>query len=236
VKSVEVMTTPDKELGDCVAAAFRAATFRATKAGGSFSYPFIFDGKTPPADPPPLEPDSIDRVAISEAMAKVKPQLVACANASKAKGTVKVKVEVAPAGTVKSITIVETPEKSLGECVVAAVKGATFRATKAGGTFSYPFVFDGTKVEADEPETIDRAAIAEVVATLKPKVMACGDASKVRGNVKVKVEVAPAGSVTSVVVMATPDPKLGECVAELFRHAAFRRTAKGGTFSYPFIF
>jgi TonB family protein len=57
------------------------------------------------------------------------------------KGKVKVKVVVAPAGTVTSASIVEAPDDTLGQCVTDAIKAAKFGATKNGGTFSYPFVF-----------------------------------------------------------------------------------------------
>jgi TonB family protein len=42
VSVVEVQTTPDPDLGACVAAAVRKARFAATQTGGSFSYPFVF--------------------------------------------------------------------------------------------------------------------------------------------------------------------------------------------------
>jgi hypothetical protein len=35
-------TTPDPKLGDCVATEMRKATFRKTKNGGTFTYPFVF--------------------------------------------------------------------------------------------------------------------------------------------------------------------------------------------------
>jgi hypothetical protein len=42
VSSVNVETTPDPALGNCVQAAVQKATFAKTQSGGSFSYPFVF--------------------------------------------------------------------------------------------------------------------------------------------------------------------------------------------------
>jgi len=87
-------------------------------------------------------PDGLDRAAISAGISSVKAKVVDCGKASPdVKGKVKVKVVVAPAGTVTSASISETPDDSLGQCVATAVKTAKFGATKNGGTFSYPFVF-----------------------------------------------------------------------------------------------
>jgi hypothetical protein len=95
----------------------------------------------PPSAPPATDPDNLDRAAISEGVAKVKPQIMACANTSKAKGTVKTKVAVAPSGVVSATTVMATPDPALGTCVAGVLKKATFRKTMNGGTFSYPFIF-----------------------------------------------------------------------------------------------
>ncbi len=90
------------------------------------------------ADPP----EGLDRVAITAGISSVRPKVLACGEKSPdVKGKVKIKVVVAPAGTVSSASIVDTPDDTLGACVAAAVKTAKFGATKNGGTFSYPFVF-----------------------------------------------------------------------------------------------
>jgi TonB family protein len=87
-------------------------------------------------------PDNLDRAAISAGISAVKPKVLACGQKSPdVKGKVKVKMVVAPAGTVTSATITDAPDDSLGQCVTDAVKTAKFSATKNGGSFSYPFVF-----------------------------------------------------------------------------------------------
>lgn len=186
--------------------------------------------------------ESLDRVAISDGVAKVKSKILDCGKSSSASGTVKIKVEVAPAGTVRSATVTATPEQALGDCVAAVMKTATFRATLNGGSFSYPFVFGGKSSPPAEappdpdPDTLDRAAISEGMAKLKPQIMACGNVSKAKGSVKIKVEVAPSGAVSATTIVATPEQALGECVAGVIKKGTFRKTAKGGTFTYPFVF
>lgn len=87
-------------------------------------------------------PDALDRATISAGISSIKPKVVECGKqAPDVKGKVKIKVVVAPAGTVTSATISDTPDEALGACVATAVKTAKFGATKNGGTFSYPFVF-----------------------------------------------------------------------------------------------
>ncbi len=85
-------------------------------------------------------PETLDRAAIAQAMAAVKPDVLACASASQAKGTLKVAVKVAPSGSAEA-TIVETPAKKLGDCVLVALKKLGFPATEKGGQFRYPYAF-----------------------------------------------------------------------------------------------
>jgi len=40
--NIEVKSTPDAALGNCVAAAMQHATFERTKNGGAFAIPFVF--------------------------------------------------------------------------------------------------------------------------------------------------------------------------------------------------
>jgi len=72
---------------------------------------------------------------------KIKPKVVACGEKAGAKGTVKLDVSVDPAGNVKSVSVTESPDAALGECVSAAMKRAKFGKSVNGGEFVYPFVF-----------------------------------------------------------------------------------------------
>jgi TonB family protein len=74
-------------------------------------------------------------------MAGVKEDVKACGATSKAKGAVKVAVTVAPSGEITKAETKASPDPALGECVVVAVKKATFPKTQKGGSFTYPFVF-----------------------------------------------------------------------------------------------
>lgn len=86
------------------------------------------------------------------------------------------------------------------------------------------------------PESLDRAAISSAVAAIKPNVAVCGDSTNAKGRVKLAVVVNPDGRVLRATVEATPDPKLGDCVAAAMQKATFIKTKNGGTFGYPFVF
>lgn len=83
----------------------------------------------------------LDRATIEKAIAAVKPEATACGTKFSAKGHVKIHVVVAPSGALDSVTVALTPDRDLGDCVLAAMKKLTFPATQQGGSSSYPFVF-----------------------------------------------------------------------------------------------
>ena len=90
---------------------------------------------------------------------------------------------------------------------------------------------------ADVPDNLDRAAISAGISSVKPKVVECGKASPdVKGKVRVKVLVGPAGTVISASIIESPDESLGQCVATVIKTATFDATKNGGAFSYPFVF
>jgi TonB family protein len=74
------------------------------------------------------------------------------------------------------------------------------------------------------------------ISKVKPAVIACGEKSGVKGQVKISVTVSPAGDVTNASVATSPDEALGACVANAVRKAAFTVTETGGSFTYPFVF
>ncbi len=90
-------------------------------------------------DLPP--PETLDRAMISNAIGVVKPKVTACSADSPARGVVKVTAKITPEGAVSTVTVRDTPDRALGECVKRAVASATFTKTQRGGSFSYPFVF-----------------------------------------------------------------------------------------------
>ncbi len=163
-----------------------------------------------------------------------------------------------------SATLQSAPDPTLGACVVAAFKKASFRKTARGGSFSYPFVFtapapigaknaDRLNQSTVPPETahlsgdgvaaglgtgsgLDRAAISAGVAQVKPRITACDTTKTASGTVKVMVVVAPDGKVTSATLQSAPEHKLGACVVGVIKGATFGKTAQGGSFSYPFVF
>jgi hypothetical protein len=101
-----------------------------------------------PKDPDPViiptntTPAKLDRAMVAPAIESVKPSVIACGERPNApKGTVKLQVHVGPDGHVTFVTIAETPDQALGECVSRAMQRAVFPVTQTGGGFTYPFVF-----------------------------------------------------------------------------------------------
>ncbi len=122
-------------------------------------------------------------------------------------------------------------------CVLSNYEGACCSKFKKGGNKQPgPAVQIGEKPKSDVPESLDRSMISSGVGAVKAKVMACGDKSSAKGQVKVSVKVNPDGSISSVTVKNTPDAALGNCVASAMQRARFAKTQSGGSFGYPFVF
>ncbi len=133
-------------------------------------------------DPRPPAPTSaskgLDRQMITDAIAKVKPQIRACGEKYPANGKVKLAVKVDSGGKVTNVEVKETPSADLGTCVAQVIAGARFAATDTGGSFSYPFVFeaevqpscDATKLADEGMEKLNEgmhaAALAKFEASL----------------------------------------------------------------------
>lgn len=86
------------------------------------------------------------------------------------------------------------------------------------------------------PETLDKGAVRAGVDTMKPVVIGCGEKFASKGTVRVSMEVAPDGHVTSASVDDSPDAQLGACVATALRKAHFAKSQNGASFVYPFVF
>jgi outer membrane biosynthesis protein TonB len=86
-------------------------------------------------------PDSLDRAMISDGIGKVRARVMSCGDKSPAKGQVKVSVKVGPDGHVSSVTVRNTPDDGLGNCVAGMVQKAIFARTQSGGQFAYPYTF-----------------------------------------------------------------------------------------------
>jgi predicted Zn finger-like uncharacterized protein len=125
-------------------------------------------------------------------------------------------------------------------CVLNNYEGACCAKFKKGGsTGPKPPTGGPTPTAAphsDLPEGLDKGMISDGVSRVKARVMACGDKSSAKGQVKVSVKVAPDGHVAGVTVKNTPDPALGNCVAGAMNGAHFSKTQNGGSFGYPFVF
>jgi TonB family protein len=86
-------------------------------------------------------PDSLDKAMVRAGVETVKPKIVACGEQNGAKGTVKVAVTVDDAGKVTAVSVIESPDTALGECVAGAMRKARFGKSVNGSEFNYPFVF-----------------------------------------------------------------------------------------------
>ena len=139
----------ERKLGDVVA--LRAAVDqlaervrRCEQAGA--------ESKARPAGPAPAPsattnpssralPDTVDRDTITAGIDSIRSQVEACGRRSTAKGYVKVRVLVSPAGHADDVVIQSAPDGVLGACVASAVRSAIFEPTHHGGAFTYPFLF-----------------------------------------------------------------------------------------------
>jgi predicted Zn finger-like uncharacterized protein len=121
-------------------------------------------------------------------------------------------------------------------CVLNNYEGACCAKYKKGGKAPAGGGGGGSAPKSDLPDALDRTMISEGVGKVKARVMACGDKSSAKGQVKVSVKVNPDGKVGSVSIKATPDPGLGSCVSGAMQKASFAKTSGGGSFSYPFVF
>lgn len=91
-------------------------------------------------------------------------------------------------------------------------------------------------VHSGEPVELTKAMVTTGIARVKPVVIQCGETHGVKGQVRIRVVVSPAGDVTDASVSAAPDDALGACVANAVRKATFAATQNGGAFTYPFVF
>ena len=87
-----------------------------------------------------------------------------------------------------------------------------------------------------QTESLDKAAVKEGIEGVKPRVISCGEQFSAKGTVKIAMTVGPDGAVKDASVADSPSPELGQCVAKALRAATFLKTAKGGSFTYPFVF
>jgi outer membrane biosynthesis protein TonB len=86
-------------------------------------------------------PPHLLRAMVSAAIDKVRPRVMACQERTHASGRVVVWMQVDPDGHAATITIRDTPDPALGDCVVTAMQDARFLKTQTGGSFHAPFVF-----------------------------------------------------------------------------------------------
>lgn len=82
-------------------------------------------------------PESLDQKRFLDGVAEVESFIMSCSIDSKAKGQVKVSVKVGADGNVISVTLLNTPEPAVSDCVVGIMQTARFAKTQSGGTFMW---------------------------------------------------------------------------------------------------
>ncbi|MBA3392493.1 MAG: zinc-ribbon domain-containing protein [Deltaproteobacteria bacterium] len=222
-------TMTDKPAGDMAGSGSAMAPVADTGSGsaGSAAMPPATDK---PAEPPTVADTSADKPTADKPDTK-KPTTT---RKDRPSGQVATRAE-------KPAKTEPTPVKDSGgggcdevSCVLNNYEGSCCAKYKKGGSkTATPSKSSGG---GDTPESLDRTMISEGVGKVKARVMACGDKSSAKGQVKVSVKVNPDGSVSSVSVKDTPDAGLGRCVASAMEKASFKKTQNGGSFGYPFVF
>ena len=123
----EIPDAPCDEVS-CVLTSYRGACCAALRA---------------PRAPAPSDglPEALDPPSISRAIDAVKARVAACAGPPRAGGhVVKARIHVDATGAVTAVTS-DAHDATLDACLSAAVHHAVFPRTRAGGAFTYPFVF-----------------------------------------------------------------------------------------------
>ncbi len=86
------------------------------------------------------------------------------------------------------------------------------------------------------PTSVDAHAVTTAMAQIHDRAMACGPKSGAKGKVRVHLAVDPDGHVAKAAIESTPEAALGECVLRVVQSAPFKRTDRGGSFGYSFVF
>jgi hypothetical protein len=103
----------------------------------AFSHPAWPQAK----QPDPNLPMKLYKEDEDAGLAKVRPYVKGCASSYSVKGKVTVAMKVAPDGAVSSVSVKETPDRQLSECIASELRKAKFRRTNNGGSFSTSFSF-----------------------------------------------------------------------------------------------
>lgn len=85
------------------------------------------------------------------------------------------------------------------------------------------------------PASLDRAAIASTMSSIRGAVLACGTRASAKGSLKVKVAVSPSG-VAVASIQQSLDPAIDACVVTAIGRARFPRAQAPTTFVYPYLF
>jgi len=178
--SIKADHAGDSDISPCITKAIGHIVFPKRAASYSFAFPITAPVPTGPCDEvscvlnnyegaccqqikhaPVSAATGLTRTQISWAISYVKDRVTACGDKHPAKGIVKVHVRVRPDGAVTNVDVSQTPDAALGACVAEVIQSAKFPKTDDGGSFSYPFVFDGAPKTYDFTAKCDADALSD---------------------------------------------------------------------------
>jgi hypothetical protein len=96
---------------------------------------------TPPKPATAGRPDRISRNDISSVVAGVRGRIMACAEGTSFKGTVRVRIKISAEGQVVTASTSGAAPGAVASCITAAMRRARFPKAQKPTTVSYPFVF-----------------------------------------------------------------------------------------------
>lgn len=164
-----------------------------------------------------------------------------------------VSIRVAASGRVTSATVTGDELGPLNRCVEDGVRRWDFPESSAGGEAIFPIVFSSPSSapsdehEATEPDPsaggpLDDAAVLGVVRDPENRQMlqrcyntALQDEDPLSPRVDVRIQVAPSGRVTSVVVTGQSLGQLHACLETSIQRWVFPESA-GGVVAFPVVF
>lgn len=115
-------------------------------------------------------------------------------------------------------------------CLVDPGKACCRKFNKSSSTGS-----SSKSSNSNLPEKLGRADISKGISKVKGRVTSCGDKHGGKGTVKVKIKIGGNGKVSSAQASGGGSA-LRSCVTSAVKRASFKKTQKGMTVTYPFVF
>jgi predicted Zn finger-like uncharacterized protein len=117
-------------------------------------------------------------------------------------------------------------------CLVEPDKACCKKYSRGGGGGGG----GGGGSDSNLPERLSRSDISKGISKVRGRVMSCGDKHGGKGKVSVKIKISGGGKVTSASASGAGSGSLRNCVSGAVRKAKFRKTQRGMSVNYPFVF